>query len=426
MSNNGANGTGGYGLGSGPGLELGSARIKVIGVGGGGTNAVNRMIEGELTGVEFVAMNTDAQALMKSSAQRKLQLGENSTRGLGAGGDPGKGRSAAEESKSEIKKLLDGSDMVFITAGMGGGTGTGAAPIIAEIAAEIGALTVAVVTKPFGFEGPRRQKLAEEGIKQLKDKVDTIIIVPNDRLLTVGDRRMTLREAFIKVDDVLRRGVQGISDIIAIPGVINVDFADVRAIMQDAGPALMGIGEATGDHRAVEASQEATSSPLLETSINGATRVLVNVTSGSDLTLAEFTEASEQIHALCDQEDANIIFGWVTDPTLEGQVRVTVLATGFANRESGSLPPFIKEAMPNREANAGTPAPTAPFRPHTHNAPANPPAPPANAAPAPQPVVRAEEPAPAPPPAVPAAQPAPEPRKLSGDELDIPAFLRKR
>ena len=417
MSNNGA---GGYGLGNGPGLELGSARIKVIGVGGGGTNAVNRMIEGELTGVEFVAMNTDAQALAKSSAGRKLQLGENSTRGLGAGGDPSKGRSAAEESKSEIKKLLDGSDMVFITAGMGGGTGTGAAPIIAEIAAEIGALTVAVVTKPFGFEGPRRQKLAEEGIKQLKDKVDTIIIVPNDRLLTVGDRRMTLREAFIKVDDVLRRGVQGISDIIAIPGVINVDFADVRAIMQDAGPALMGIGEATGDHRAVEASQEATSSPLLETSINGATRVLVNVTSGTDLTLAEFTEASEQIHALCDQEDANIIFGWVTDPTLEGQVRVTVLATGFANREGGSLPPFIKEAMPNRDSSAAPTAPTAPFRPHTHNDPprTNTP-PPANT---PPPTARAEDTS-APPPPVP---PAPEPRKLSGDELDIPAFLRKR
>ena len=416
MSNNGASG---YGLGNGPGLELGSARIKVIGVGGGGTNAVNRMIEGELTGVEFVAMNTDAQALAKSSAGRKLQLGENSTRGLGAGGDPTKGRSAAEESKSEIKKLLDGSDMVFITAGMGGGTGTGAAPIIAEIAAEIGALTVAVVTKPFGFEGPRRQKLAEEGIKQLKDKVDTIIIVPNDRLLTVGDRRMTLREAFIKVDDVLRRGVQGISDIIAIPGVINVDFADVRAIMADAGPALMGIGEATGDHRAVEASQEATSSPLLETSINGATRVLVNVTSGTDLTLAEFTEASEQIHALCDQEDANIIFGWVTDPTLEGQVRVTVLATGFATREANSLPPFIREAMPNRDASAATP--TAAFRPHTHNEPpraaAPPPVPNAQAA------VRAEETPPPPPVAPPVT---PEPRKLTGDELDIPAFLRKR
>ena len=234
---------------------------------------------------------------------------------------------------------------------------------------------------------------------------------------------MTLREAFIKVDDVLRRGVQGISDIISIPGVINVDFADVRAIMQDAGPALMGIGEATGDHRAVEASQEATSSPLLETSINGATRVLVNVTSGTDLTLAEFTEASEQIHALCDQEDANIIFGWVTDPTLEGQVRVTVLATGFATRDSNSLPPFIKEAMPNRDVNAAPTTPTAPFRPHTHNDPPRTSAPtPANAPPAPQTPVRAEETAPV----VPAAPSAPEPRKLSGDELDIPAFLRKR
>ena len=403
-------------IGNGLGVELGSARIKVIGVGGGGTNAVNRMIEGELTGVEFVAMNTDAQALAKSSAQRTLQLGENSTRGLGAGGDPSKGRNAAEESKSEIKKLLDGSDMVFITAGMGGGTGTGAAPIIAEIAAEIGALTVAVVTKPFGFEGPRRQKLAEEGIKQLKDKVDTIIIVPNDRLLTVGDRRMTLREAFIKVDDVLRRGVQGISDIIAIPGIINVDFADVRAIMAEAGPALMGIGEATGDHRAVEAAQEATSSPLLETSINGATRVLVNVTSGGDLTLAEFTEASEQIHALCDQEDANIIFGWVTDPTLEGQVRVTVLATGFAGRDGQNLSPTMREIAESRDSSPATFV-TPPPRNYTVNDTPRPNAAPSNTG---QPTnARVEETPPAPP-------PAPEPRKPTGDDLDIPAFLRKR
>ena len=275
--------------------ELGSARIKVIGVGGGGTNAVNRMIEAGLTGVEFLAMNTDVQVLNISQAPRKLQLGENSTRGLGAGGNPEIGRTAAEESKSEIKKMLDGADMVFITAGMGGGTGTGAAPVIAEIAREMGALTVAVVTKPFPFEGPRRMRLAAEGIENLKSRVDTIIIVPNEKLLSVGDRRMTLVEAFKVADDVLRQGVQGISDIITIPGMINVDFADVRAIMTNAGPALMGIGMATGDHRAVEAAQNAVSSQLLETSINGATRVLVNVTSGNDLTLAEFNEAAEQI-----------------------------------------------------------------------------------------------------------------------------------
>src|SRR5437016_4308230 len=299
--------------------ELGAARIKVIGVGGGGTNAVNRMLEAGLTGIEFLAMNTDVQVLNLSNAPRKIQLGENSTRGLGAGGNPEIGRAAAEESKSEVKKLLDGADMVFITAGMGGGTGTGAAPIIAEIASEIGALTVAVVTKPFPFEGPRRAKLAAEGVENLKSRVDTIIVVPNERLLSVGDRRMTLVEAFKMADDVLRQGVQGISDIITIPGMINVDFADVRAIMSNAGSALMGIGMATGDHRAVEAAQNAISSQLLETSINGATRVLVNVTSGNDLTLQEFNEAAEQIHALCDERDANIIFGWVPDAKLEGE-----------------------------------------------------------------------------------------------------------
>lgn len=334
------------------GLEPGGARIKVIGVGGGGTNAVNRMIEDGLSGVEFVAMNTDVQALTKSNASKKIQLGLDSTRGLGAGGDPSEGRKAAEESKSEIKKMIDGADMVFITAGMGGGTGTGASPIIAEIASEMGALTVAVVTKPFAFEGPRRMRNAEEGIRNLKDKVDTIIIVPNDRLLSHGDRRMTLKDAFIKADDVLRQGVQGISDIITIPGEINVDFADVRAIMSNAGPALMGIGKASGDHRAVEAAQEATSSPLLETSINGASKVLVNVTSGSDLTLAEFTEASELISQLCDSEDANIIIGWVTDSEMEGQVRVTVLATGFTSQEAQAT---NAQRNPRTDAQPGTP-----------------------------------------------------------------------
>ncbi len=336
--------------------DIGGARIKVVGVGGGGSNAVNRMIESGLSGVEFVAMNTDLQALSRSGAPRRLQLGENSTRGLGAGGNPERGRTAAEESKSEIKKLLDGSDMVFITAGMGGGTGTGAAPIIAEIASEVGALTVAVVTKPFSFEGPRRSRLADEGIENLRGKVDTIIIVPNDKLLSVGDRRMTLVEAFKVADEVLRQGVKGISDIITVPGIINVDFADVRAIMANAGPALMGIGEAEGDHRAVEAAQNAVSSQLLETSIHGATRVLVNVTSGNDLTLVEFNEASELIHSMCDQQDAMIIFGWVTEPELEGRVRVTVLATGFGEGHRYYQPSASNEATANPIARPFAPA----------------------------------------------------------------------
>src|SRR5947209_4739637 len=318
------------------------ANIKVIGVGGGGTNAVNRMIEAGLGGVDFFAMNTDRQVLGVSLAPSKLPLGENLTRGLGAGGNPEIGRSAAEESKSEIKKAMEGADMVFITAGMGGGTGTGAAPVIAEIARDIGALTVAVVTKPFNFEGPRRMRLAEEGIDNLKAKVDTVIVVPNDKLLSVGDKRMTLVEAFKVADDVLRQGVQGISDIITIPGLINVDFADVKAIMQNAGSALMGIGTGTGEGRAVEAAQLAISSPLLETCIEGALRVLINVTSGPDLTLQEANEAAQLINAMCDRKEANIIFGWVADPAMEGNVRVTVLATGFA---SSQRPPAHAQAI---------------------------------------------------------------------------------
>lgn len=308
------------------------ARIKVVGVGGGGTNAVNRMIDAGLSGVEFIAMNTDIQVLDISAADYKLQLGENLTRGLGAGGNPEVGRSAAEESKSDIKKAIEGADMVFITAGMGGGTGTGAAPVIADISKEIGALTVAVVTKPFKFEGPRRSRIAEEGVDNLRDKVDTVIIIPNDRLLGVVERKATLVEAFREADDVLRQGVQGISDIITIPGIINVDFADVKAIMTNAGSALMGIGVASGDHRASEAAQAAIASPLLETSIEGARAALINITGGSDLTLAEVNEATELISAATDADDANIIFGIVQDPTLDGEVRITVLATGFDQR----------------------------------------------------------------------------------------------
>ena len=317
-------------------LEGGSAVIKVIGVGGGGSNAVNRMIATGIKGVEFIAMNTDIQVLNLSTAERKIQLGGNLTRGLGAGGNPEVGKSAAEESRNEIRKAIEGADMVFITAGMGGGTGTGAAPVIADLAREIGALAVAVVTRPFGFEGPRRSRTADAGVTSLLGRVDTIITIPNDRLLDVVERKTTLGDAFRVADDVLRQGVQGISDIITIPGQINVDFADVRAVMSNAGPALMGIGYGVGEHRALQAAQSATSSALLEQTINGAKGLLVNITSSEDLTLTEATDAMNYIQALCDAEEANIFFGTVVDPTLEGTVRVTVLATGFLPDSHGA------------------------------------------------------------------------------------------
>lgn len=306
-----------------------TAMIKVVGVGGGGSNAVNRMIESGIHGVEFIAMNTDVQVLDLATAPKKVQLGANLTRGLGAGGNPEIGKSAAEESRNEIRKALEGADMVFVTAGMGGGTGTGAAPVIADLAREIGALTVAVVTRPFSFEGPRRSRLAEQGVTSLMGRVDTIITIPNDRLLSVVERKTTLMDAFRVADDVLRQGVQGISDIITIPGQINVDFADVRAVMTDAGPALMGIGYGVGEQRALQAAQSATNSPLLEQTIHGAKGLLVNVTSSEDLTLAEANEALLYIQGMCDEEEANIFFGTVVDPAMDGTVRVTVLATGF-------------------------------------------------------------------------------------------------
>jgi len=374
--------------------EAAFARIKVIGCGGGGTNAVNRMIDAGLTGVEFYAMNTDVQVLDISAAHYKLQLGENLTRGLGAGGNPEVGRSAAEESKSDIKKSLEGADMVFITAGMGGGTGTGAAPVIAEIAKELGILTVAVVTKPFKFEGPRRSRLAEEGVDNLRDKVDTVIIIPNDRLLGVVEKRATLVEAFREADDVLRQGVQGISDIITIPGIINVDFADVRAIMLNAGTALMGIGQATGDHRAVDAAQAAIASPLLETSIEGARAALINITGGPDLTLAEVHEATELIQQATDAEDANIIFGIVQDAKLQDEVRITVLATGFDQRASGGSSARAAVTASGQAPRAGS-TPSTPARGGTATTEA------------------------------PREQAAP-PRNPQENDVDIPAFLRRR
>jgi cell division protein FtsZ len=304
------------------------AEIKVIGVGGGGNNAVNRMITAGLQGVEFVSINTDSQALQLARASQKVQIGTKLTKGLGAGANPEIGAKAAEESREELLKILKGADMVFVTAGMGGGTGTGGAPIVAEVAKELGALTVGVVTRPFSFEGRKRAIQAEKGIAELKSKVDTLITIPNDRLLQVVDKHTTIHEAFRIADDVLRQGVQGISDLIAVPGLINLDFADVKTIMMNTGSALMGIGQATGENRASDAARKAISSPLLETSIEGAKGVLLNITGGQNLTLFEVNEASEIIAAAADPE-ANIIFGAVIDEHLKEEVRVTVIATGF-------------------------------------------------------------------------------------------------
>ncbi|PKM80652.1 MAG: cell division protein FtsZ [Firmicutes bacterium HGW-Firmicutes-14] len=304
------------------------ANIKVIGVGGGGNNAVNRMIVAGLKGVEFIAVNTDAQALYMSQSPNKIQIGAKLTKGLGAGANPDIGKKAAEENREELAQALRGADMVFVTAGMGGGTGTGAAPIVAEVAREAGALTVGVVTKPFTFEGRKRLTQAEGGITGLKEKVDTLITIPNDRLLQVIDKHTSIVEAFRIADDVLRQGVQGISDLIAVPGLINLDFADVKTIMTETGSALMGIGIASGEQRAAEAARSAISSPLLETSIEGAKGVLLNITGGSSLGLFEVNEAAEIIAQAADPE-ANIIFGAVIDDSMQEEVRVTVIATGF-------------------------------------------------------------------------------------------------
>src|ERR671910_1010415 len=305
------------------------AVIKVVGVGGGGNNAISRMVDAGLKGVEFVAVNTDAQALLAADADIKLGVGHELTKGLGAGGNPEVGAGAAAESRDEIKESLKGADMIFVTAGEGGGTGTGAAPVIAEIAKEeIGALTVGVVTKPFGFEGTQRTRQAEEGIARLREVVDTLIVIPNEKLLAIVERRTSILDAFRMADDVLRQGVQGITDLITIPGLINLDFADVRTIMHDAGSALMGIGTSTGESRAAEAAKAAISSPLLEESVEGASGILLNITGGKDLGLFEVNEAAEIIHSAADS-DANIIFGAVIDDGLADEIRVTVIATGF-------------------------------------------------------------------------------------------------
>jgi cell division protein FtsZ len=341
------------------------ASLKVVGVGGGGSNAVNRMINSGLKGVDFIAINTDAQALALSNALRKIQIGQNITKGLGAGANPEIGQRASEESREAIQEALKGADMVFITAGMGGGTGTGGAPVVAEISKEIGALTVGVVTKPFSFEGKRRQSVAEKGIQNLRERVDTLITIPNDRLLQVVDKKTSIVDAFKYADDVLRQGVQGISDLIAVPGLINLDFADVRTIMLDTGSALMGIGSGTGETRAADAARAAISSPLLETAIDGAKGILLNITGGPDLGLFEVNEAASIVQAVADA-DANIIFGAVIDESMGDTIRITVIATGFDGKTSGKE----KGAKPRL--------------------------------------------------------PEVEIKQFSGDELDIPAFLRKK
>ena len=326
------------------------AVIKVVGVGGGGTNAVNRMVDAGLAGVEFIAVNTDAQALMMTDADVKIQVGAQVTRGLGAGADPEIGFAAAQESRDELKEALKGADMVFVTAGEGGGTGTGGAPVVAELGQEIGALTVGVVTRPFAFEGRKRGDQAERGIDQLRDRVDTLIVIENDRLLQVVERQTSVVEAFGMADDILRQGVQGITDLITEPGLVNLDFADVRTIMRDAGSALMGIGRASGENRAAEAARTAVSSPLLEASIEGATGILLNITGGPEIGLFEVNEAAEVVTGAADQ-NANVIFGAVIDDSLGDEVQITVIATGFGGqgrrrrrREAEREPPIPASA----------------------------------------------------------------------------------
>ena len=338
------------------------AVIKVVGVGGGGTNAVNRMVDAGLSGVEFIAVNTDAQALMVCDADVKIHIGSAATRGLGAGADPVVGLAAAQESRDELKEALKGADMIFITAGEGGGTGTGGAPVVAELGRELGALTVGVVTKPFGFEGRKRAQQAEQGIESLRDRLETLIVIENDRLLQVVEKQTSVVDAFRMADDVLRQGVQGITDLITVPGLVNLDFADVRTIMREAGSALMGIGAASGENRASEAARAAVSSPLLESSIEGATGVLLNITGGPDIGLFEVNEAAEVVTSAADS-NANIIFGAVIDEAMGDEVRVTVIATGFGaqrrrRRGSAEAPVAVSSGTPEQQGEDGLDVPS--------------------------------------------------------------------
>lgn len=370
------------------------AKIRVVGVGGGGSNAIGSMIShGTIHGVDFVAVNTDSQALLLNKADTKIHIGENLTKGLGSGGDPDIGKQAAEESAEKIKHMLEGSDMVFLTAGEGGGTGTGATPIIAQIAKEVGALTVAVVTKPFLFEGTRRMVAAEEGIDQLKDKVDTLIVIPNQRILDVVDRKLSLLDAFRVADSVLTQGVQGISEIITLPGLINVDFADVRAIMSNAGSSLMGIGSGVGENRAQTAARSAIASPLLEISMDGARGVLFNIVGGQDLTMTEVDEAAKIISAAADP-DANIIFGATIDESMHDQIRITVVATGFDQTKQRLQQFVIQQPHPKVTSTPLTSTPASPQP--TQNEPAAP------------------------------IEEVPKKEEAKEDDWDIPAFLRQR
>ena len=383
------------------------ARIRVVGCGGGGSNAVNRMIEASVGGVDFIAVNTDSQALLLSDAPTRVRIGEKSTRGLGAGGNPEIGQKAAEESSDELAEVIKGSDMVFVTAGMGGGTGTGAAPVVAQIARAQGALTIGVVTRPFTFEGSRRAKSAESGLERLRESVDTLIVIPNDRLLELADKRLALSESFRLADDILRQGIQGISELITVPGLINLDFADVRTIMAQGGAALMAVGEGAGEDRARIAAEQALNSRLLDVTIEGARGILFNVTGGSDMSLFEVNQAATIIRETA-HPDVNLIFGAVVDENMGDKLRITVIATGFESA------PRRQSLGRSNSAYASTPAPAptqrqAPPAPSQQQAPARP-------APAPEP--RREEPA--------SVEVSAEEPKLSSTNLDIPAFLRRR
>ncbi|MCZ7571957.1 MAG: cell division protein FtsZ [Ardenticatenaceae bacterium] len=373
------------------------AQIKVVGVGGGGSNAVNRMIEEGIRGVEFICVNTDAQALLLSQAPHRIRIGDKLTRGLGAGGNPEIGHKAAEESSDELFEALRGADMVFVTAGMGGGTGTGAASVVARVAKEAGALTVGVVTRPFAFEGARRSDNARQGIEALQGEVDTLIVIPNDRLLQIVDKKVSMQAAFRVADDVLRQGIQGISELITVPGLINLDFADVRSIMAEGGAALMAVGLGHGENRAAEAAGQAISSPLLDITIDGARGVLFNITGGPDLSLFEVNEAAEMIRGMTDP-NANIIFGAVIDPNLDDEVRITVVATGFVNEAK-------RVALPRAVGQSNPVSTSFPARDGTIQRPATGAGNGAN----PHHKVR-EFPV----------------RRVDRDDLDIPAFLRRR
>ncbi len=379
------------------------ARIKVIGVGGGGCNAVNRMIEEGLQGIEFITVNTDAQALLLSKAPTRVRIGDKSTRGLGAGGNPESGRKAAEESAEELYEVLKGSDMVFVTAGLGGGTGTGAAPIIAQIAKEVGALTIGVVTRPFTFEGSRRAQSAENGISKLKEHADTLIVIPNDRLLQIVDKRASLQDAFRTADDVLRQGIQGISELITVPGLINLDFADVRAIMSEGGAALMAVGTASGEDRARIAAESAISSQLLDITIDGARGILFNVTGGNSLTLFEVNQAAAIIKETA-HPDVNLIFGAVIDPSMDDDLRITVIATGF-DRAGGLRPVEPVRKATIEDVRHHPMQPSQPAQPIQSQRPTSRPSEHASVSP---------------------SSPEFQPRVLNTDDLDIPAFLRNR